>query len=198
MSKDTNRVMGHADEADGIEEYDNPLPDWWLGLLWLTVVWAIGYTVHYHFIADRSQEQALAAEIAAAEARWPREAAASVEFALTPEAISAGEAVFAASCAMCHGPALEGGIGPSFLDAEWIHGGSPEEVIRTITEGVPEKGMLAWGPILGSEQVNLAAAYVLAKNAEALGIPLEEVMGTPDGDPGAEPGEEPGEDATGS
>ena len=162
------------------------------------MVWAIGYTVHYHFIADRSQEQALAAEIAAAEARWPREAAASVEFALTPEAISAGEAVFAASCAMCHGPALEGGIGPSFLDAEWIHGGSPEEVIRTITEGVPEKGMLAWGPILGSEQVNLAAAYVLAKNAEALGIPLEEVMGTPDGDPGAEPGEEPGEDATGS
>ena len=179
MSKDTTRVMGHADEADGIEEYDNPLPDWWLGLLWLTIVWAIGYTVHYHFIADRSQEKALAAEIAEAEARWPQGAAGAVEFALTPEAISAGEAIFATSCAMCHGAGLEGGIGPSFLDAEWIHGGAPEDVIRTITSGVPEKGMLAWGPILGSEQVNLAAAYVLAKNAEALGIPLDEVTGTP-------------------
>ncbi len=60
MSKDTNRVMGHADEADGIEEYDNPLPDWWLGLFWLTIVWAIGYTAHYHFIGNRSQEGALA------------------------------------------------------------------------------------------------------------------------------------------
>ena len=59
MSKDTNRLLGHADEADGIEEYDNPLPDWWLGLFWLCVLWAIGYTVHYHFIADRSQEALL-------------------------------------------------------------------------------------------------------------------------------------------
>lgn len=181
MSKDTNRLLGHADEADGIEEYDNPLPDWWLGLLWLTIIWAVGYTVHYHFIGDRSQEKALAAELAAAEARWPAEAAASTEFALTPEAISAGEGVYTTNCAMCHGSGLEGGIGPSFLDAEWIHGGTPEDVIRTITEGVPEKGMLSWGPILGGEQINLAAAYVLAKNAEALGLSLEDIIGPPAG-----------------
>lgn len=197
MSKDTNRIMGHADEADGIEEYDNPLPDWWLGLLWLTIIWAIGYTVHYHFIADRSQEKALAAEIAAAAARWPAEAASSVEFALTPEAISAGEAIFATNCAMCHGAGLEGGIGPSFLDDEWIHGGTPEDVIRIITEGVLDKGMLAWGPILGSEQVNQAAAYVLAKNAEALGIPFEEVTGAPDASQ-EDPGQETGEDQASS
>jgi len=65
VSKDTNRLMGHADEADGIEEYDNPLPDWWLGLFWFCIIWAIGYAVHYHFIADRSQEKGLAAEMAA-------------------------------------------------------------------------------------------------------------------------------------
>ena len=50
MSKETNRLLGHSDEADGIDEYDNPLPDWWVGLFWLTIVWAIGYGVHYHFI----------------------------------------------------------------------------------------------------------------------------------------------------
>ena len=69
MSKETNRVLGHADESDGIEEYDNPLPDWWLGLLWFTVIWAVAYGVHYHFIGNRSQEGRLAAEMQAAEVR---------------------------------------------------------------------------------------------------------------------------------
>ena len=64
MSKETDRLLGNADEADGIEEYDNPLPDWWLGLFWLCIIWAIGYTVHYHFIAHRSQEKHLQAEMA--------------------------------------------------------------------------------------------------------------------------------------
>ncbi|MEK6255374.1 MAG: hypothetical protein N2B05_11820, partial [Gemmatimonadales bacterium] len=54
MSKETNRVLGHADESDGIEEYDNPLPDWWFGLLCFTVIWAVAYTVHYHFNGNRS------------------------------------------------------------------------------------------------------------------------------------------------
>jgi cytochrome c oxidase cbb3-type subunit 3 len=107
---------------------------------------------------------------------WPEEEAGSVEFAMTDQAIQAGQEVYDANCYMCHGTGLEGGIGPSFLDDEWIHGGSPQDVIRIITEGVPEKGMLTWGPILGAEKVNQAAAYVLAKNAEALGISREAVM----------------------
>jgi cytochrome c oxidase cbb3-type subunit 3 len=167
--------MGHADEADGIEEYDNPLPDWWLGLMWFTIIWAIGYAVHYHFIADRSQEARFEAEMAAAAVRWPVQDAAEVEFAVTPEAIAGGETVYATYCFVCHGQNLEGGIGQSFLDETWIHGSSPEEVIHTITDGVPEKGMAPWGPILNAEQINHVAAYVLAKNAEALGLPLEDI-----------------------
>ena len=63
MSKqELNQVLGHADEADGIEEYDNPLPNWWLGLFYFTIVWAIVYGIHYHFVAHRSEVAALAAE----------------------------------------------------------------------------------------------------------------------------------------
>jgi cytochrome c oxidase cbb3-type subunit 3 len=167
--------MGHADEADGIEEYDNPLPDWWLGLFWLCIIWAIGYAVHYHFIADRSQESRFEAEMAAAAVRWPVQNAAEVEFALTPEAIAGGETVYSTYCFVCHGQNLEGGIGQSFLDDVWLHGSSPEEVIHIITDGVPEKGMAPWASILSAEQINHAAAYVLAKNAEALGLPLEDI-----------------------
>jgi cytochrome c oxidase cbb3-type subunit 3 len=169
VSKDTNRVLGHADESDGIEEYDNPLPDWWLGLLWFTVIWAVAYGVHYHFIGNRSQEGRLAAEMQAAEVQWPVEAAAAVSFAITPEAVAAGEAIYTQNCAMCHGAELEGGIGTALNDTEWIHGHDSEDVIRIITEGVPEKGMLTWGPILGPEKVNQVAAYVLDKNLEYVG-----------------------------
>ena len=199
MSKDTNRLMGHADEADGIEEYDNPLPDWWLGLFWLCILWAIGYGVHYHFIGDRSQEAEFQAEMAAAAIRWPVQGAEDVVFAMTDEAIQGGEAVYTTYCFVCHGTQLEGGIGQSFLDEVWLHGSAPEDVIRTITEGVPEKGMAPWGSILSAEQINQAAAFVLAKNAEALGIPLEEITqgpGEPEGSEGAHEegsGEEAGE-----
>ncbi len=190
MSKETNRLMGHADEADGIEEYDNPLPDWWLGLFWLCILWAVGYTVHYHFIADRSQAAEFQAEMAAAASRWPAQDAADIEFALTPEAIAGGESIYGTYCFVCHGAALEGGIGPDFLDDEWLHGHSPEEVIEVITNGVTEKGMAAWGPILSAEQISHVAAYVLAKNAEALGIPLEQISGGA-GNPSAESGGDP-------
>ncbi len=187
MSKDTNRLLGHADEADGIEEYDNPLPDWWLGLFWLCIIWAVGYTVHYHFIADRSQESRFEAEMAAASERWPAQAAEDVVFAMTPEAIAGGEEVYNTFCFTCHGANLEGGIGQSFLDDVWIHGGTPEEVIHTIVNGVPEKGMIPWGTTLSAEQINHAAAFVLAKNAEALGIPLESI-GAGGDDQGSEAG----------
>jgi cytochrome c oxidase cbb3-type subunit 3 len=189
--------MGHADEADGIEEYDNPLPDWWLGLFWLCILWAVGYTVYYHFIADRSQTGDFQAEMAAAAVRWPAQDAADVAFALTPEAIAGGETVYSTYCFVCHGAALEGGIGPTFLDAEWLHGHSPEEVVHTITNGVTEKGMAAWGPILSPEQINHVAAYVLAKNAEALGIPLDEITKRA-GSPGGESEEVPEGTGTGS
>jgi cytochrome c oxidase cbb3-type subunit 3 len=179
VSKDTNRLLGHADEADGIEEYDNPLPDWWLGLFWFTIVWAIAYGVHYHFIADRSHEKHLAAEIAAAESRWPEQAGAQVAFTLDGQAVEHGQEVFAQNCSACHGAELEGGIGPTFLDDEWLHGGTATDVLRTIRDGVLDKGMVAWEGILSPEQINDVAAYVLSRHAQATGRELSDILREP-------------------
>ena len=72
MSKPTtkNQVLGHAAESDGIEEYDNALPNWWLGLFYCCIIWAFAYTAYYHFIARKSEVGTLAAEMAAANVRW--------------------------------------------------------------------------------------------------------------------------------
>ena len=173
MSRSTtkNQILGHGDECDGIEEYDNALPNWWLGLFYLCILWAFGYTAYYHFIAKQSEVGSLAAEMSAADLRWPRQAAAAatVTVDLSQATVKAGEAVFKANCVACHGTDMKGGIGPNLLDTTWIHGGKPEEILHTITVGVPEKGMLTWGPILGAEKVAQVAAYVVAENREAVG-----------------------------
>ncbi len=167
--KELNQVLGHAAEADGIEEYDNPMPNWWLGLFYFTIVWALVYGVHYHFVARRSQPARLAAEMAEADKRWPQEAAAQAAATvdLSDANVAAGEAIYKANCVACHGAELTGGIGPSLVDTTWIHGGTPEQIQHTITVGVPEKGMLTWGPILGPEKVAQVAAYVVHQNHEA-------------------------------
>jgi len=171
QKKERDVILGHEDEADGIQEYDNPLPDWWVGLFWITIIWSVAYLVHYHFIAHRSPEAALAQELAVAEQLYSQTAAGGnvAQFAVTAEAVAAGEQVYRANCVACHGANLQGGIGPSLLDDEWIHGDAPEDIIRTITEGVQEKGMLAWGPILGAATVNDVAAYVISRHGEAAG-----------------------------
>jgi cytochrome c oxidase cbb3-type subunit 3 len=169
MAKETNRVLGHADEADGIEEFDNPLPDWWVGLFIFTIVWAVAYGVHYHFVAHRSPAKALAAELAEARKRWPN-SGAEAKVVLSHEAIEEGEAIFKTNCTACHGADMKGGIGPNLLDDQWIHGGKPEEIVHTITVGVAAKGMPTWGPVLGPEKVGQVAAYVISRNHAALGI----------------------------
>ncbi len=166
MSKNAprNQVLGHGAEADGIEEYDNPLPDWWVGLFWFTIIFAFGYTLHYHVIAHRSQTKALAAEMAAAKTKWPGGATAA--FVPTPALAKAGEAIFKTNCVACHGEDLHGKIGPNLTDDVWIHGGRPQDIVNTITNGVAAKGMPTWGPILGPEKVREVASYVISMHGK--------------------------------
>ncbi len=162
---DRDQIMGHGADNDGIEEYDNALPDWWLGMLFFTVMWAIGYGVDYHWISHRSQEASYVAEMQAAAVRWPAPSGPAA-IVVTPEMVAAGEAVFAANCVGCHGKELLGGVGPNLVDATWIHGGSLLEIQDTITKGVPEKGMLTWGPILGPEKIAQVSAYVYERGSK--------------------------------
>ena len=185
MSRDTNRLLGHADEADGIEEYDNPLPDWWLGLFWLTILWAIAYVAWFAF-TNQSQVAWYENEVAAADERWPEQANAAVQFAYSEEAAAAGAEIYTTNCLVCHGANLEGGIGVSFVDDEWIHGGQAEQVVAIIRNGALAKGMPAWGQILSPEQVNQVASYILEGHAAATGRTMEEIMAPPAEDgPGA-------------
>ncbi|MFK7928547.1 MAG: c-type cytochrome [Myxococcota bacterium] len=180
MAKESNQVLGHGADADGIEEYDNPLPDWWLGLFIITIIWAVGYTAYYHFISDDSQVKQYNAEMAAAAVLYP-ESTGPVVLKTDDATLAEGLGVFTQTCESCHKANLTGGIGPNLIDSEWIHGGSPEQVVATITDGVAAKGMPAWGPVLGPKKVQAVAAYILSKQGETPAeapVQLDEKDGT--------------------
>jgi len=160
MSQERDRVLGHADDNDGIDEYDNQLPPWWTFMFFFTVVWGIGYAVDYHFISKRSQAASYEAEMLAAAEQWPEQESAALAGPATEADLKAGKEVYDTHCVACHGAKMEGGIGPSFLDAEWIHGGELADIVRVVNEGVPDKGMITWGPILGPEKVAQVSVYV--------------------------------------
>ncbi len=95
-------------------------------------------------------------------AATPAEAPSASFTALSDEAsLSAGKNIFLTNCITCHGKMGEGGIGPNLTDDYWIHGAGINNVMHTIINGVPAKGMIAWGKILNEEQMLQVASYIL-------------------------------------
>lgn len=176
MARYTDNELGHADEADGIEEYDNPLPDWWVGLFFVSMAWGVAYAANFHFISHDSQAGWYDEEIALAKATWPEldKPAALDE---SPETLAVGKETFEKNCASCHTPALTGGIGPNLIDDAWIHGGAFADISNTIDKGVAAKGMPSWGAILGPKTVAAVASYVLSKNEGEAGRAKNTAMG---------------------
>ena len=147
-------TTGH--EWDGIEEFNNPLPRWWLYTFYLTIIWGIGYTIAFPAwplingatsgLLGFSTRAQVAEEIAAAEAANAaiNDKLASVELtaiAGDPEldgyAVSAGGAVFRTWCAQCHGAGAAGAKGyPNLLDDDWLWGGDIEAIHTTISHGI--------------------------------------------------------------
>lgn len=172
------RLLEHS--YDGIQEYDNPLPAWWLWIFWATIAFFPMYVLYYHV----GQGRLIADEYEADLAAWNEaEAARALESgvvdeetleALTHDAVTlaAGEALFKTNCVACHGDQGEGKIGPNLTDAYWLHGGTLVQIHHTIDQGVPEKGMIAWGKTLGPDDVRRLAAYVGSRSGLSLpGLP---------------------------
>lgn len=60
------------------------------------------------------------------------------------EGIILGQAIYKTHCIPCHGSSGEGIIGPNLTDDYWLHGGKDNDIVNTIVNGVPDKGMMAW------------------------------------------------------
>lgn len=192
MKKEMDQLMDH--EYDGIQEYDNPLPRWWVWLFVISIIFGLCYLGYYLVLGGPGMIQVYEEEMQRAEvvdSQWhtahPEETTAMAEATETavdtsgqtpPETPSenaaiaaaptetlvpnaeAGNVVFHTNCAQCHGNLAEGKIGPNLTDHFWIHGNTTEQQIGIVTNGVPEKGMLAWKGVLTPQNIVDVVAYV--------------------------------------
>lgn len=147
-------TTGH--EWDGIRELDNPLPRWWLVVMWASVAacivyWILmpawpgisGYTRGLRGHSDRAQVGRELAELKALRgAEGAKLSKASLEeIERDPElqayALALGQSVFGDNCATCHGSGGAGFKGyPNLRDDVWLWGGTLQEIQHTITVGV--------------------------------------------------------------
>lgn len=165
---------GYADTLrehgfDGIVEYDNHLPRWWLWSFYLACVFALAYWLYYQgFAIGDTAVARFEKELAAAEARHVAVEAtddALIAAASDPAIVEAGREVFASTCIGCHGmngASMPGGIGPNLTDNAWIHGGAPSQIHHTVHAGVTGTAMVAWGAQLGPTRVQQVVAYLLS------------------------------------
>jgi cytochrome c oxidase cbb3-type subunit 3 len=179
-------LTGH--NYDGIEEYDNPMPGWWVTVFWTSFYFAICYVLWFHVFMKGSIAEEYATDL-----RISREEAAkrelgtevneeSLEKLVKNGAILAdARALFSKRCVQCHGQNGEGLIGPNLTDDYWLHGaGTLTDIHRTITQGVPSKGMPEWGKQLAPIEIAKLAAYVGSIRGKHLpGKPPEGTLATP-------------------
>lgn len=151
---------------DGIEEHDNRLPNWWLGILWTTIVFGFGYWFYFHVaevgalpMREYQQEAAEAAQRLAD--NQPISNETLLAMLKDDTQTGNGKALFQQNCGTCHGAEGQGLIGPNLTDNAWLHGGKPVDIHKTISEGAVAKGMPAWGRTLGAGRVKALTAYVL-------------------------------------
>lgn len=173
---------------DGIQEYDQRLPRWWLLTLYGAMVFSVGYWGYYHtYGSGLNAGRAIEQEIAENTMRATQRATVIDDEALwkmsrDEQKVAAGRAAFDTTCAACHKPDLTGLIGPNLVDQQWIHGGLPMDAIRIIQEGVAAKGMPAWAAVLGPQKIQEVVAYIYSHHQP--GEPVVIVPGwTPPGVP---------------
>ena len=152
---------------DGIQEFDNDLPKWWLAIFYISMIYGGIYVLRYHIMDSSStSETRLAEEMkeirALQEANAPKgiDQATLLKYVNDKSRIEAGASVFAAKCLACHGPQAQGLVGPNLTDEFWIHGGKLIEIEHTIENGVLDKGMLAWKGVLSDEEIINTVVYI--------------------------------------
>lgn len=166
------RSTGH--DFDGIEELNNPLPAWWTWLFIGTIVFGIGYFIFYPGFGNFpgllgwSSEAEVESAVEEAEALYGPIYAGYFGRAIPDllgdeRAVEMGSRIFANRCSPCHGSDARGGKGyPNLTDHDWLHGGSPETIVTTITHG--RNGVMPpfAAAIGGEEGVRNVTEYVLS------------------------------------
>ncbi len=193
-SKD-NGVVLRPHEYDGIREYDQTLPNWWLFIFFATLalfpLWWLAYYQFGFFDSDEEKLGSALARIEEFKAKELDEMLAKLNdrelieiWAKDDAIVNAGRGTYATNCAACHGQDLSGRIdlgggqsvalpGLPLTDGEWKYGARPMDVFKIIHDGTPEDSpghngarMEAWGRNISPLKIAEITAFLIRENPD--------------------------------
>ncbi len=175
---DSVEDTGHVWDGD-LTELNNPLPRWWQGLFYITIVFSGFYLLlypglgSYEGILGWTSQGEYEQEVAKVEAEvgplFERYQQTSIlDLTKDEMAIKVGERLYINYCTTCHGSDARGARGyPNLRDGDWIWGGTPDDIKTTIMNG-RQAAMPAWEAALGGERgVDEVAQYILSLSGRA-------------------------------
>ena len=181
-------VVLRPHEYDGIQEYDQKLPNWWLytlfgAILYFLVDWGIYYKTDWR---QTDQEKITAAMTAIKQQKNEELESTLAEldnatlvntWAQNPEIVARGEQLYNTICFTCHGADLKASqkLGLSLVDGDWKYGSEPMAIFKIINEGSPADSsgmeptgakMIPWGGQYSAKQIAEVTAFLIAKNPD--------------------------------
>jgi cytochrome c oxidase cbb3-type subunit 3 len=172
VSADEVGTTGHVWDDD-LEEFNNPLPGWWLNMFVITIVFGIIYLILYpglgrfEGVLGWSSKGQYEAQVDTAEKTYgpiyQKYAAIDIKTLVKdPEALNTGERLFANYCTVCHGSDARGARGyPNLRDQDWLYGGEPEQIKTSILSG--RNGVMpGWDAVIGADGVHDVTEYVVS------------------------------------
>ncbi len=168
-------IMPHT--YDGIQEYDQSLPNWWLFTLFASIAFAFLYWLA-NFATDTTPDDRVAvnAEMDALEARQLAavknlDDATLWKMSRNAKTVAEGQAVYNSLCFTCHGPTMAGmkGLGFRLNDEFWVHGNTPTAIFNNISEGIMFEGKptgMASQKVLGTGRIAAVTAFLLSMQKE--------------------------------
>lgn len=195
MSDENNHVenMTEQDKAmlldhnyDGIQEYDYPLPSWWVMTFVGAIIFAIPYFAYYSLMGGPTLRQEMDQELTKLNEVRAAYALQLTQFNeqmyLANSDATKGAAVYEENCLSCHEEGGKGDIGPNLTDAHWIHVQNevtPAAIYDVVVNGRErgEEVMPPWGEDLSKEEIYLVVSYIMSiKNTN---VPGKEPQGEP-------------------
>lgn len=162
-------IAGH--EYDGIQEYDNPTPGWWIWLFIATFIFAIFYYAYYE-LGTGPTIISLYEEAKASESQFgdlQEDAASLVSYMENEKMMSYAKSAYATYCITCHGPNGEGtAVGPNMTDNHYKNVKSIEEIPDVIRNGANNNLMPAWRTALDDNQIIVMSAYMASLRGKNL------------------------------
>jgi len=188
FAREKGEIILREHEYDGIQEFDQKLPNWWLftfygAIVYFVGMWFLNYTIKV-LPTDQERVQKAVTKVFDNRSAILAKTVSSLTdkdlvkvWATNPSIVKTGEGIYLQVCIACHGPNMDAPnkLGLSLVDRNWKYGGKPMEIFKLINHGTPpeSKGMepsgarmLAYGQQFTPDQVASLTAYIISKNSE--------------------------------